>query len=689
MYADDCELPAFRHGPGLINVKSWAAAPRHRQVYAVDSSGGFFCVDPSRLAKALQPGPSDDDFLELDSRVPAEIRLLEGGHVVALAVNPRQTRLAVAADGGSLSIFNLPLVAGAKPSPVDLKIGSELASMAWVDEDTLLVAAYQTVLCCRIVGGKVSVVGKVTDLLSATAACPIGPTTVAIADTLGEPERVRLWDTRTDSVSSAVIEGLSEVFSGDEMLSDSPPWVVHCVCSLRGRQFAAVIGPAAGAQGIGYSAVAIVEAQDDARRLVTKTVVMDPYFVESECVPDRPAGWTYFLPSRGLLFCGHACSGQVAVLEEPHDGEDEWACWVGPEGRQLGCAVQAETNLCLGGPPIVVEMDRPVSLPVTEGAVDHVEVYRMVLLPHSDGETSSVHYMEDRPGVGIPKLDAEDHGEASLHLEFGKVDAEAGSEPTRDGATGVKAETTANHDSAAAASPEKETRSPFGVFGDGGKTTTGFGAFSSPSPFGAGFGSSSSGGFGAFGTPASPSPFGTGSAVEGASTFGGALTPNAVQSGSSTGFGAFSTPVKTTGPFSAKGSADKAGTGSIFKDIAKAPDVNISDSSSGKEEEHDRKKGKSPQRTLSGSVSPRRKSSGGGLKLGLSPRKAEKAASSQEKVDRSDDEGEYPLGKARLVLMMHLDTQDDFAADLAEALGDFSLGKADVGDARGSSIGEY
>ncbi|KAF4683261.1 hypothetical protein FOZ60_009382 [Perkinsus olseni] len=537
VYADDCELPAFRHGPGRVNVRTWASAPRHRQVFGAYSAdrGGFFSVSASELATGLQPSPSDDDDLDLGSRVTVGSAIMEGSHVVGLAVNNGQTRLAAAADDGTVSIFDLPIGPGAKPETTDLGIGSKFCSMNWSDDDSLLVAAFDAVLCCRVAQGRASVVGRATDLVSATAACAVDDTTVAIADTLGEPERVRLWDTETDSVTSSEIEGLCDVFSGDEMLSDSPPWVVHNVCSLRGKEFAAVIGPAAGAQGISYSAVAIVEMTDD-RRLLTKAVIMDPYFVESECLPERPAGWTYFLPSRGLLFCGHACSGQVAVIEEPHDDVDEWTCWVSPEGRQLGCAVQGESNLCLGGPPVVAELEKPVSLPMTEGSTDRVEVYRMVLLSHSDGKTSSVHYMEDRPEVNVPQLD--EIRKSPFRLKFDEADPAVKPEPSSSEPTGdSQAGTTVQ-----APSPSKEGSSGFGVFGSGKTTSGGFGAFSSPSSSGTAFGvfggdskKSSGGGFGAFSSPSSSGTafgvFGGGSAVSSSGGFGAF--------GTSTSFGAF------------------------------------------------------------------------------------------------------------------------------------------------------
>ncbi|KAF4757470.1 hypothetical protein FOZ63_001212, partial [Perkinsus olseni] len=378
------------------------------------------------------------------------------------------------------------------------------------------------------------------------------------------------------------------------------------------------------------------------RRLLTKAVIMDPYFVESECLPERPAGWTYFLPSRGLLFCGHACSGQVAVIEEPHDDVDEWTCWVSPEGRQLGCAVQGESNLCLGGPPVVVELERPVSLPVTEGSTDRVEVYRMVLLSHSDGKTSSVHYMEDRPEVNVPQLD--EIRKSPFRLKFDKADPAVKPEPSSSEPTGdSQAGTTVQ-----APSPSQDGSSGFGVFGSGKTTSGGFGAFSSPSSSGTGFGVfgggsavSSSGGFGAFGTSTSFGAFGSG--------HGG--------SGSSAGFGAFSTPVKTGGPFGGNGSGSKA-TNSIFKDLAEAPKISISDSSSEEGEE----KAKPAQRKLS-SEGKQRKGSGG-LEFGLSPKKTEKTTSIKQKAAESDDDGSTPPG-------------DNFASELADALADVSLEKND------------
>ncbi|KAF4731343.1 hypothetical protein FOZ62_030142, partial [Perkinsus olseni] len=670
VYADDCELPAFRHGPGRVNVRTWASAPRHRQVFGAYSAdrGGFFSVSASELATGLQPSPSDDDDLDLGSRVTVGSAIMEGSHVVGLAVNNGQTRLAAAADDGTVSIFDLPIGPGAKPETTDLGIGSKFCSMNWSDDDSLLVAAFDAVLCCRVAQGRASVVGRATDLVSATAACAVDDTTVAIADTLGEPERVRLWDTETDSVTSSEIEGLCDVFSGDEMLSDSPPWVVHNVCSLRGKEFAAVIGPAAGAQGISYSAVAIVEMTDD-RRLLTKAVIMDPYFVESECLPERPAGWTYFLPSRGLLFCGHACSGQVAVIEEPHDDVDEWTCWVSPEGRQLGCAVQGESNLCLGGPPVVAELEKPVSLPMTEGSTDRVEVYRMVLLSHSDGKTSSVHYMEDRPEVNVPQLD--EIRKSPFRLKFDEADPAVKPEPSSSEPTGdSQAGTTVQ-----APSPSKEGSSGFGVFGSGKTTSGGFGAFSSPSSSGTAFGvfggdskKSSGGGFGAFSSPSSSGTafgvFGGGSAVSSSGGFGafgtstsfGAFGSGHGGSGSSAGFGAFSTPVKSGGPFGGNGSGSKA-INSIFKDLAEAPKISISDSSSEEEEE----KAKPAQRKLS-SEGKQRKGSGG-LKLGLSPKKSEKTTSTKQKATESDDDDSTPAAG------------DNFASELADALADVSLEK--------------
>ncbi|KAF4649881.1 hypothetical protein FOL47_001613, partial [Perkinsus chesapeaki] len=588
IYAEDCEAPAFRHGPGHIGVRAWAAAPRHNQVYGAFSTeqGGIFVVEASSLAEALRPGPSDDDHLDLDSRMTADACLMKGSSVVGLAVDNSEMKLAAMTGDGVLTVFNLPMKSDTKNVKLDLEIGPNFSCMEWINGGLLLVAALDTVMCCKITADGVTVLARESDVNAATSLCLVGDSTVAVADSKGEPERVCLWDTLGNSLTYAEVEDLNDIFTGDDMLANSAPWVVHSVCSLReDGQFAVVLGPPVGAKGVSYSAVAIVEARKD-RGLVAKTVIMDPYFVESECSASRPAGWSSFIRSRGLLICGHACSGQVAVIEEPHEGFEDWSCWVGPEGRQLGCAVEGEANLGLGGPPVTVDLSKPMSLPVTAGTSDLVDVYRMVLLPHSDSKTSSVHFVEDRPDVGIPVIGQPQ--KSSFRLEFAASKDKPSSVPE-------KAEQTKEAAGSDTSTPAKQSSSPFGVFG-GGQSTSGFGAFGSPASSGGGFGafgaasssSSSSSGFGAFGTPPSSKGFGAfGSSSDSKGASGGfAAFGNPTSTSSISPFGGFGT-ASTPSPFGGFGSGVSSGFG-VTK-VADEPEKRGAAKASGKEKSERKK----------------------------------------------------------------------------------------------------